>query len=207
MAPSRRDRRPSISIHAPRGGSDAVDLRGYLPTKSISIHAPRGGSDPVFSVKLQRRIRNFNPRSPRGERQNLRFIVDGGFRFQSTLPAGGATTHRPTAHILCRNFNPRSPRGERPPVANAPFKKSRFQSTLPAGGATPPACAYIRGHTPISIHAPRGGSDYFNGAENGGGRYDFNPRSPRGERPGNQRASKGQQYKFQSTLPAGGATG
>ena len=34
---------------------------------------------------------------------------------------------------------------------------------------------------------------------------DFNPRSPRGERPGPVRLKSGQ-AKFQSTLPAGGAT-
>ena len=35
----------SISIHAPRGGSDIVKHRLYF-FRTISIHAPRGGSDP-----------------------------------------------------------------------------------------------------------------------------------------------------------------
>ena len=34
-----------ISIHAPRGGSDAKTLTSILPVVLISIHAPRGGSD------------------------------------------------------------------------------------------------------------------------------------------------------------------
>ena len=78
-----------ISIHAPRGGSDAHrhskligsgKFQSTLPVggatrlhrwdavpQAISIHAPRGGSDgivkkPVFAVP------NFNPRSPWGER-------------------------------------------------------------------------------------------------------------------------------------------
>ena len=78
-----------------------------------------------------------------------------------------------------------------------------FQSTLPAGGATfsilPPIKSIL-----ISIHAPRGGSDFgvvlfcilF---------YDFNPRSPRGERPQFGQQANGYP-QFQSTLPAGGAT-
>ena len=33
-----------ISIHAPRGGSDALDFALAL-LATISIHAPRGGSD------------------------------------------------------------------------------------------------------------------------------------------------------------------
>ena len=55
-----------------------------------------------------------------------------------------------------------------------------FQSTLPAGGATRRESGEI---TPkwISIHAPRGGSDNDLSAKIRE-RFDFNPRSPRGER-------------------------
>ncbi len=79
----------------------------------ISIHAPRGGSDNglVFS---QIPITDFNPRSPRGERPGrLRLYADNG-GFQSTLPAGGATSATIKSNIA----------------------NSIFQSTLPAGGAT-----------------------------------------------------------------------
>ena len=58
--------RQSISIHAPRGGSDNGFYRRCFRT-GISIHAPRGGSDvPYLSFCHLRR--NFNPRSPWGER-------------------------------------------------------------------------------------------------------------------------------------------
>ena len=58
----------NISIHAPRGGSD-LPLHGLLCRCSlISIHAPRGGSD-----------------------KPCRYCQQNGYRFQSTLPAGGAT--------------------------------------------------------------------------------------------------------------------
>ena len=51
-----------ISIHAPREGSDNVgDL---VPIDlMISIHAPREGSDPALRL-LRLLCHNFNPRSP-----------------------------------------------------------------------------------------------------------------------------------------------
>ena len=79
----------------------------------------------------------------------------------------------------------------------------QFQSTLPVGGATENIPAeYGAGN--ISIHAPRGGSDNFVKEENSYG-YDFNPRSPWGER----QVDMLKLYTtggFQSTLPVGGAT-
>ena len=147
--------------------------------------------------------RNFNPRSPHGERP-------GGVR---RLQAAG-------------DFNPRSPHGERrirstilaiwrisihaprtgsdKRLDDSCIQRRSFQSTLPARGATErvldmPRCA------DISIHAPRTGSDArleFTAAGFAGfqstlpargatwvtalswktTRY-FNPRSPHGERP------------------------
>ena len=57
----------SISIHAPRVGSDHF-LMDDNPALDISIHAPRVGSDGKECV-LQAGEVNFNPRSPCGERQ------------------------------------------------------------------------------------------------------------------------------------------
>ena len=56
----------------------------------------------------------------------------------------------------------------------------------------------------ISIHAPRGGSDCAFG-DMVATALDFNPRSPRGERP-LQKPITLKMLIFQSTLPAGGAT-
>ena len=124
---------------------------------------------------------NFNPRSPHGERQP-QFIIDSYVEiFQSTLPAWGATNalndilyiyhrisiHAPRMgsdiiltclHIKRRNFNPRSPHGERPARNYAEAWRIEFQSTLPAWGATP-ASPRPTSSRPISIHAPRMGSD------------------------------------------------
>ena len=84
-----------------------------------------------------------------------------------------------------------------------------------------------RDATPISIHAPRVGSDSMRMQENGTqktisihaprvgsdlpgvviieGAFDFNPRSPCGERPSGQRTNR-RNGLFQSTLPVWGAT-
>ena len=60
----------SISIHAPREGSDVIDVRPGLIAPRISIHAPREGSDEL------------RPLSSSSRRS-----------FQSTLPARGATIY------------------------------------------------------------------------------------------------------------------
>ena len=127
-------------------------------------------------------------------------------RFQSTLPARGATCC--SQHDLLRqlNFNPRSPHGERHyqrrycASARSNFNPRsphgerhcsgvvhgsmllEFQSTLPARGATQLKRDEAHVCNRISIHAPRTGSD-IGGAEllNLLLEY-FNPRSPHGER-------------------------
>ena len=123
-----------ISIHAPRGGSDGCALRpnrhgrGFQSTlpvggatfpstpihtnSRISIHAPRGGSD-MFTVDRFLGLRDFNPRSPWGERRCLYTGISPRLAFQSTLPVGGATNNTKAVSTHCK-----------------------FQSTLPVGGAT-----------------------------------------------------------------------
>ena len=123
-----------ISIHAPRGGND-TPLRvhgriqqyfnprsphGERPQSStlrprrtlISIHAPRMGSD-LLPLALQLWRLYFNPRSPHGERLAPDWTWLEWSRFQSTLPAWGATEDidKRIAELI-------------------------FQSTLPAWGAT-----------------------------------------------------------------------
>ena len=177
-----------------------------------------------FLCKKSRK--NFNPRSPHGERRS-RFLRGVRYKlFQSTLPARGAprrfllvgayaeliSIHAPrtgsdSAGVRVREnnfyFNPRSPHGER----RQPFQ------TQPT-------------HQRISIHAPRTGSDtlnadnvllepHFNPRSPHGERRrrmcaerwksNFNPRSPHGERQGAVRGCC-ELKQFQSTLPARGAT-
>ena len=103
----------SISIHAPRGGSDVSLLllmrmcrkfQSTLPVGgatlvkhslftnvSISIHAPRGGSDASTRLTVSG-VSHFNPRSPWGERRGMWLMHWPLILFQSTLPVGGATS-------------------------------------------------------------------------------------------------------------------
>ena len=77
----------------------------------------------------------------------------------------------------------------------------QFQSTLPVWGATGLIYAHPEPGT-ISIHAPRVGSDrYVN--KTGPGDYDFNPRSPCGERRG--RISAGQHQRISIHAPRVGS--
>ena len=168
---------------------------------------------------------DFNPRSPRGERQNGQLFGRFDGKFQSTLPVGGATFHRRTPSSVSRHFNPRSPWGERRADSAALRDVLRFQSTLPVGGATGshflcPVVILISIHAPrggsdpdgkelpdpadISIHAPRGGSDQFLRLVIDHQIY-FNPRSPWGERHFFASILRAV-FIFQSTLPVGGAT-
>ena len=173
---------PLVADFNPRSphGERLELAKAQIATEEISIHAPRTGSDEVTAWQMQ----EFTS-------------------FQSTLPARGATGLRTTWTMRCR-----------------------FQSTLPARGATPMRVRDRR-MVCISIHAPRTGSDshslctirarrHFNPRSPHGERHDgrrrtsaaakdFNPRSPHGERHGDS-FQRSQPYKFQSTLPARGAT-
>ena len=104
--------------------------------------------------------------------------------FQSTLPAGGATVDLSSATSATINISIHAPRG---------------------GSDALPACRVAGVQPDISIHAPRGGSDLLHEQPNGES-PDFNPRSPRGERHSDDNLKSGATEKFQSTLPAGGAT-
>ena len=168
-----------ISIHAPREGSDQKggekfrangyfnprSPRGERPrqqrrptwTSRISIHAPREGSDVV--ERKGGRMSKFQSTLPaRGATVETRERHCTAWEFQSTLPARGATGIFSGRHVRGRNFNPRSPRGERPSSSPSSSRLSGFQSTLPARGATPLQLRHI-GAAGISIHAPREGSD------------------------------------------------
>ena len=82
----------------------------------ISIHAPRGGSDLDEAPRPPLPVRDFNPRSPRGERRPADPDMCPRTDFNPRSPRG----ERPCTFFSlmrdCRYFNPRSPRGERRPV-------------------------------------------------------------------------------------------
>ena len=102
-------------------------------------------------------MRDFNPRSPHGERRALCSIkVEQGV-FQSTLPARGATTAT-TVMQPANYISIHAPR-----TGSDRYRSGRFRLLL------------------ISIHAPRTGSDLAT-VYAGTGQGHFNPRSPHGER-------------------------
>ena len=104
----------SISIHAPRGGSDFVHEIANAIVDVISIHAPRGGSDSITAwTKPQPTI------------------------FQSTLPVGGATCSVRSFLFPGPYFNPRSPWGERPPCFSAVLASIEISIHAPRGGSDP----------------------------------------------------------------------
>ncbi len=169
----------------------------------ISIHAPRVGSDHGILVSVQR-FRDFNPRSPCGERPTGPSCCGPGSTISIHAPRVGSDDFQarfnPVNHIsihaprvgsdtsythtvkITLDFNPRSPCGERRlPHEERQSTYLTFQSTLPVWGATnaPPWCLQYRNY--------------------------FNPRSPCGERQTVKRLEQEAKI-FQSTLPVWGAT-
>ena len=141
----------------PARGATTPQLGGITMT-TISIHAPRTGSDSDVA-KGRKRPKDFNPRSPHGERHCTAPGLPARGTFQSTLPARGATSamgnrngqsadisiHAPRTGSDGRRrrsirlggyFNPRSPHGERHKNDHVVAFGLSFQSTLPARGAT-----------------------------------------------------------------------
>ena len=168
-----------ISIHAPRTGSDPRPTVS-IPMTMISIHAPRTGSDSTVSTSVTRTKRFQSTLPARGATR-----IDAAFFcvtvFQSTLPARGATTAKLKM-----------------------LDSELFQSTLPARGATRALNVGLAVGS-ISIHAPRTGSDRCRRRTTPLPQY-FNPRSPHGERR-SWASPPPPSTRFQSTLPARGATG
>ena len=151
----RRGHNQTISIHAPRTGSDHGSVghgtdRGYFNPRS-----PHG--ERRDTKRITKRRNDFNPRSPHGERPSPMGILSGGQHFNPRSPHG---ERRSTFNVNEEwlHFNPRSPHGERRRTAQTATIPMIFQSTLPARGATEAlqAAAFQRRH--------------------------FNPRSPHGER-------------------------
>ena len=171
----------TISIHAPRTGSDETFHSAGRSTAPFQSTLPARGATARFQIKTGF-APDFNPRSPHGERQPAALWHKHSHRFQSTLPARGATVHRRCRREERRYFNPRSPHGERPATNRAPrHPDGNFNPRSPHGERRGMSAA-LSAHQEISIHAPRTGSDLA-------------------ALPAPQTSES-----FQSTLPARGAT-
>ena len=124
-----------ISIHVPREGHDlCLYLVGLLNALPISIHVPREGHDspaliihqqPPISIHVPREGHDggnntfrrahtyFNPRAPRGARQDLIGTLDALGWISIHVPREG---HDLSLQKFCPSFtyfNPRAPRGAR----------------------------------------------------------------------------------------------
>ena len=144
----------------------------------------------------------FNPRSPHGERRCTLLHLPSCNRFQSTLPARGATRAGLQPHRV-REISIHAPRTGSDPGSPAERRNDYISIHAPRTGSDRQGAGQT-GFFHISIHAPRTGSDSTR-RRGACASAHFNPRSPHGER-----LAQGYQINpatiFQSTLPARGAT-
>ena len=146
----------SFQSTLPVWGATALRAHRFRAVQ-ISIHAPRVGSDRRWPPSLCV-LRDFNPRSPCGERQGKRHPIKLYCVFQSTLPVWGATPlHRFWISFIVISIHA-------PRVGSDRMGGLRYADRQ------------------ISIHAPRVGSDMARLQSKRRKKY-FNPRSPCGERP------------------------
>ena len=130
---------PAISIHAPRVGSDRQALLRNSACLSFQSTLPVWGA--THQPPEPRQLLRISIHAPRVGSDDQREMQGGTAAFQSTLPVWGATRLGKQLLLL-----------------------GQFQSTLPVWGAT--ICRldmYIP--SPISIHAPRVGSDPVAGGQ------------------------------------------
>ena len=142
------------STHPARGATASSSAN--ISVHKISIHAPREGCD-LLLVLSKVLLVNFNPRTPRGVRQQHFCSEPGCGEFQSTHPARGATRW-----------------------LNFIFLTLAISIHAPREGCDPAGGRGMSG-SGISIHAPREGCDCGLGVIFAEG-TNFNPRTPRGVR-------------------------
>ncbi len=170
-----------ISIHAPRAGSDKLlsiqhgIWKSYFNPRSpcgerrfpshlfrhkhlISIHAPRAGSDSMRKPHI-RPEQSFQSTLPVRGATNLYCQYQQTGRISIHAPRAGSDYFFAPAPRRRIHFNPRSPCGERPGSGLYPlFFINNFNPRSPCGERRL-KCAEYTHFLPISIHAPRAGSD------------------------------------------------
>ena len=194
-----------ISIHAPREGSDET-LQSFLKGNYEFLSTlPARGATSSATIPAAVRIRDFYPRSPRGERPHhsrsrgatcfisIHAPREGSDRpslpaprptmqFLSTLPARGATGvfYGFRLHILPISIH--APREGSDRTGCKFGQRRRISIHAPREGSDGIDTASSTVQVDISIHAPREGSDICERFQRQA-MPDFYPRSPRGERP------------------------
>ncbi len=130
------------------GRSPAIQFQSTLPAKGETEEIRKSGS----------RIRDFNPLSPRRERQLIYLVSESLCNISIHSPREGRDLHIIFGKLAILYFNPLSPRRERLLVSGGRSPAIQFQSTLPAKGETPVFRLNCY-HAIISIHSPREGRD------------------------------------------------
>ena len=150
----------------PVGGSDRPSGGSTAWTSDFNPRSPWG--ERHYFLITENLDYHFNPRSPWGERRFDGYIIYRNGEFQSTLPVGGATSSDEKARNELRDFNPRSPWGERRGCTAQAAGLCSISIHAPRGGSDFGNVALRICPREISIHAPRGGSDrsFFRQAHN-----------------------------------------
>ena len=194
---------------------DFEEFQSTLPARGATSTFPQETGTSQFQSTLpargatvspqkSTRTTNFNPRSPHGERQGKGASPQPSPHISIHAPRTGSDAHARCPCSRQRAFQSTLPaRGATTLTERIGALAQLFQSTLPARGATNIFQVFEPGEE-ISIHAPRTGSDRMETWKSTATIH-FNPRSPHGERPRSPR-SRIVPGKFQSTLPARGAT-
>ena len=191
----------------PARGATLFALSSTLRCDNFNPRSPHG-ERPSSSSQSFRIPSNFNPRSPHGERRLfVGFAAEDSFisihaprtgsdaavfpapaspsRFQSTLPARGATQLCSDAGgSLCISIH--APRTGSDSAGNADDGTAAISIHAPRTGSDCGGSGFLARVELISIHAPRTGSDTACWAT-APSRSNFNPRSPHGERPPHRR--------------------
>ena len=169
---------PQFQPSLPARGATFRRLRTSHPGH-ISTLAPREGSDHGRARRYYRR-RDFNPRSPRGERpQEIKDEINA-YAISPLAPRAGSDRAGRPVSTWSTQFQPSLPaRGATKPWRNRKTG-SLFQPSLPARGATASRNRKLQKPWDFNPRSPRGERPTFTGGTCF--LFYFNPRSPRGER-------------------------
>ena len=207
-------------------GSDAFVRPSSSRSSIFQSTLPAWGATDRCQTACSRQ-KDFNPRSPHGERPNQLSQGASVIKISIHAPRMGSDTDREGQGTWCEYFNPRSPHGERQLQSHGICHAiHNFNPRSPHGERLP----HRSGRSPlggISIHAPRMGSDFDDdhlpssgsvfqstlpawGATHGKSFDDcqisISIHAPRMGSDGLFRFRSVSQGRFQSTLPAWGAT-
>ena len=195
----------SISIHAPRTGSDVITCKRFN-SYIISIHAPRTGSDHAQASSGCKHLR-FQSTLPARGATSLRFPSrKGSPKFQSTLPARGATQQRQHLLLHLHWISIHAPRTGSDTIAyKMAEQETQISIHAPRTGSDEIVLHSVKQPKEISIHAPRTGSDHQ--VQLAIRRHHLiSIHAPRTGSDPAEPAERASRQQFQSTLPARGAT-